>query len=239
MNQKRGGPKAVSPMPRARRSPSRWRAVPGGSLHLRRSRLDGLSREAQAHQGRFPDATCCATRSCWSRRPTARRPSPSVRSFRWPSSWQRAACDGRSGSRARRQIRQGGSGSAGGMAIGRGQNRTRRKREGGAPVRISRGGAVRHRLSHGRRRRQEGAHLGAFPANSHPPIVYPAAMLVGGRNAAAAAAQYFSLLKSAEALDGLRKHGFVPYERPMMGSHCRRMGGSPAEHQSRAVERRR
>jgi molybdate transport system substrate-binding protein len=52
--------------------------------------------------------------------------------------------------------------------------------------------------------------VGAFPANSHPPIVYPAAMLAGGRNAAAAE-QYFSLLKSSEALGVFRKHGFVPY----------------------------
>jgi molybdate transport system substrate-binding protein len=51
---------------------------------------------------------------------------------------------------------------------------------------------------------------GAFPANSHPPIVYPAAILAGGRNNAAAG-QYFSFLKSSEALATFRKHGFVPF----------------------------
>jgi molybdate transport system substrate-binding protein len=52
--------------------------------------------------------------------------------------------------------------------------------------------------------------VGAFPAGSHPPIVYPAARLKGGR-ASAAAEQYFALLKSPEAIGIFKKHGFVPY----------------------------
>jgi molybdate transport system substrate-binding protein len=52
--------------------------------------------------------------------------------------------------------------------------------------------------------------VGVFPASSHPPIVYPAALLAAGRNPAAAE-QYFSLLKSPDALSIFRKHGFIPY----------------------------
>ena len=52
--------------------------------------------------------------------------------------------------------------------------------------------------------------VGAFPADSHAPIVYPAALLTGGRSGAAAE-QYFTSLKSSEALAIFKKHGFVPY----------------------------
>lgn len=51
---------------------------------------------------------------------------------------------------------------------------------------------------------------GVFPPTSHPPIVYPAAVLSGGR-AGAAADRYFALLKSPEAIGVFKKHGFVPY----------------------------
>jgi molybdate transport system substrate-binding protein len=51
--------------------------------------------------------------------------------------------------------------------------------------------------------------VGVFPANSHPPVVYPAAMLMGGRNAGAE--KFFSFLKSPEAMSVYRKHGFLPY----------------------------
>lgn len=51
--------------------------------------------------------------------------------------------------------------------------------------------------------------VGAFPANSHPPIVYPAGMLVEGKSPAAE--KYFQFIKSAEAQAIFRKHGFVPF----------------------------
>ena len=51
--------------------------------------------------------------------------------------------------------------------------------------------------------------VGGFPADSHPAIVYPAALLTTGRSPAAD--QYFSMLKSAEAMNVFRKHGFIPY----------------------------
>jgi molybdate transport system substrate-binding protein len=51
--------------------------------------------------------------------------------------------------------------------------------------------------------------VGAFPANSHPPIVYPAAMLSGGKSPDAQ--KFFQFLKSREAAGIFRKHGFVPY----------------------------
>ncbi len=51
--------------------------------------------------------------------------------------------------------------------------------------------------------------VGAFPANSHPPIVYPAALLAGGKSPAAE--KYFAFLKSPEATGIFKKHGFVPY----------------------------
>jgi molybdate transport system substrate-binding protein len=51
---------------------------------------------------------------------------------------------------------------------------------------------------------------GVFPQNSHPPIVYPAAILVSGRNNAGAE-RYFAFLASSEALGIFRKHGFVPF----------------------------
>lgn len=51
--------------------------------------------------------------------------------------------------------------------------------------------------------------VAAFPADSHPPIVYPAALLTAGKNAEAAA--FFSHLKSGAATGIFRKHGFLPY----------------------------
>jgi molybdate transport system substrate-binding protein len=53
--------------------------------------------------------------------------------------------------------------------------------------------------------------VSAFPASSHPPIVYPAAVPTTSRHVAAAE-QYLALLKSAEALAIFRKHGFVPVD---------------------------
>jgi molybdate transport system substrate-binding protein len=50
--------------------------------------------------------------------------------------------------------------------------------------------------------------VGAFPANTHPPIVYPAAMLSGGKSPAAQ--KFFQFLTSQEAAGIFRKHGFVP-----------------------------
>ena len=51
--------------------------------------------------------------------------------------------------------------------------------------------------------------VGAFPAGSHPPIVYPAAMLSGGKSPIAG--KFFVFLQSPEAAAIFRKHGFVPY----------------------------
>jgi molybdate transport system substrate-binding protein len=51
--------------------------------------------------------------------------------------------------------------------------------------------------------------VAAFPANTHPPIVYPAALLATGKSPAAN--QYFGVLKSPEAMNVFRKHGFIPY----------------------------
>lgn len=48
-----------------------------------------------------------------------------------------------------------------------------------------------------------------FPANTHPPIVYPAALLADSKNAEAAA--FFSYLKSSAATGIFRKHGFLTY----------------------------
>ena len=48
-----------------------------------------------------------------------------------------------------------------------------------------------------------------FPANTHPPIVYPAALLATSKNAGAAA--FFSYLKSSAAIGIFRKHGFLTY----------------------------
>jgi molybdate transport system substrate-binding protein len=51
--------------------------------------------------------------------------------------------------------------------------------------------------------------VAVFPGDSHPPIVYPAALLAAGRNPEAAA--FFSFMKSAAATGIFRKHGFLPY----------------------------
>ena len=51
--------------------------------------------------------------------------------------------------------------------------------------------------------------VAAFPADSHPPIVYPAALLANSKNAEAAA--FFAYLKSSAAMGVFRKHGFLPY----------------------------
>ena len=52
--------------------------------------------------------------------------------------------------------------------------------------------------------------VGAFPGNTHPPIVYPAALLSGGKSPGAE--KYFQFLKSTAAQAIFRKHGFVPYK---------------------------
>lgn len=49
--------------------------------------------------------------------------------------------------------------------------------------------------------------VGAFPADSHPPIVYPAAILAGSKNRGAE--KFFVFLKSSEAANIFRKHGFM------------------------------
>jgi molybdate transport system substrate-binding protein len=51
--------------------------------------------------------------------------------------------------------------------------------------------------------------VGAFPADSHPAIIYPAALLTGGKSPSAE--KFFAFLKSPEAAAIFRKHGFVPY----------------------------
>jgi len=50
--------------------------------------------------------------------------------------------------------------------------------------------------------------VGVFPGNSHPPVVYPAAMLAAGRGAGAE--EWFAFLTSAEALGIFKMHGFLP-----------------------------
>lgn len=49
--------------------------------------------------------------------------------------------------------------------------------------------------------------VGVFPADSHPPIVYPAALT---RRAGAAATRYFSYITGADAQPTYRKWGFEP-----------------------------
>lgn len=51
--------------------------------------------------------------------------------------------------------------------------------------------------------------VAVFPSNTHPPIVYPAALLADSKNAEAAA--FFSYLKSNAAIGIFRKHGFLTY----------------------------
>jgi molybdate transport system substrate-binding protein len=51
--------------------------------------------------------------------------------------------------------------------------------------------------------------VAVFPENTHPSIVYPAALLTTGKNAEAAA--FFSYLKSNAASGIFRKHGFLTY----------------------------
>jgi molybdate transport system substrate-binding protein len=53
--------------------------------------------------------------------------------------------------------------------------------------------------------------VGVFPADSHPPIVYPAAILAG--SSSPGAEKFFVFLKSSEAANVFRKHGFVIDER--------------------------
>lgn len=48
--------------------------------------------------------------------------------------------------------------------------------------------------------------IGTFPASSHPPIVYPAAVLAGSRNPDAA--PFFAYLSSKEAQAAFARHGF-------------------------------
>ena len=55
--------------------------------------------------------------------------------------------------------------------------------------------------------------LSTFPAGTHAPIVYTAAVLNGSRNVEAAE-RYLAVLKSGEALAVFRRHGFVPFDAP-------------------------
>jgi len=48
--------------------------------------------------------------------------------------------------------------------------------------------------------------VGVFPANSHPPVVYPAALVAGRKNAAAA--EFLHTLTTPEAAAIFRKYGF-------------------------------
>jgi molybdate transport system substrate-binding protein len=48
--------------------------------------------------------------------------------------------------------------------------------------------------------------IGTFPAASHPPIVYPAAVTAGARPEAA---RYFAFLHSGTALVVFERHGFT------------------------------
>jgi molybdate transport system substrate-binding protein len=50
---------------------------------------------------------------------------------------------------------------------------------------------------------------GVFPAGSHPPIVYPVALLAGSRSRGAQA--YFDFVRSPAAMTIFRRHGFLPY----------------------------
>jgi molybdate transport system substrate-binding protein len=59
--------------------------------------------------------------------------------------------------------------------------------------------------------------VGRFPASSHPPIVYPLALIAG--RASGAVARFYDHLLSAEAAEVFRAHGFlVPPEPPEPGS---------------------
>src|SRR5262249_9662793 len=51
--------------------------------------------------------------------------------------------------------------------------------------------------------------VGAFPASSHAPSIYPAAQRTRGKSPAAE--KFMVFLKSPEAAAIFRKHGFVPY----------------------------
>jgi molybdate transport system substrate-binding protein len=51
--------------------------------------------------------------------------------------------------------------------------------------------------------------VGAFPAGSHPPVVYPAAMLAAGTNPGAE--KFLAFMKSTEGMNIFRKYGFVAY----------------------------
>lgn len=48
--------------------------------------------------------------------------------------------------------------------------------------------------------------VGTFPADSHPPIIYPAAAIRGGHDEAAT--RYLGFLNSEEALETFERHGF-------------------------------
>jgi molybdate transport system substrate-binding protein len=51
--------------------------------------------------------------------------------------------------------------------------------------------------------------VAVFPADTHPPVVYPAALLAAARDPSAAL--FFEFLQSAQAQVIFNKHGFVPY----------------------------
>jgi len=58
--------------------------------------------------------------------------------------------------------------------------------------------------------------VGTFPEDSHPPIVYPAAVLTENRNPEAAA--FLNYLRSPAARPAFEKQGFTVLNRPVSGS---------------------
>ena len=194
-------------MPRARRWPSRSSRAPGGPVHLGRSRLDGLPGRAdlisptrrinllgnslvliagkeQDRRGDDPPGL------------RSRRRCSATAASRWAEVEAVPA-----GKYAKAALEQLGAwaGVEGKLAAGRERAR------GAGPGRPRRG-AARHRLQDRRRGRSEREDRRHLPqADSHPPIIYPAAVTKDGERSAAAA--FLSLPAQRRREAGVREAG--------------------------------
>ena len=104
----------------------------------------------------------------------------------------------------------------------------RRKRAHRARIRGAGRGRARHRVSDRRAGRETRAGGGVFPADTHPPIIYPAAV-TAGRSAGSGAVPGFPAQRRVRAdFRALRLHACRPDERA--AGRCRRLGGGTQAH---------
>jgi molybdate transport system substrate-binding protein len=115
-----------------------------------------------------------------------------------------------------RQIRQGRAGEARRLGQGQGQDRPGRQCPRRFAAGCARRGAARHRLHHRRRRRAQGQGPRDLPGETHPPIIYPVAVLKDSANPDAQ--NLLTYLRGAGPKATFEKQGFTVLNKPANAS---------------------